>query len=65
MDERKYLRIGQVAKRLNISTMTLYRMLERGEFIHGVYISPRCRRWNVDDVDRWMAAQAKNSKQNF
>ncbi len=63
MDEKQYLKAREVAKRLNISVMTLYRMRQRGEFIHGIFFSPHCLRWSVDAVDEWV--RSKNATQNI
>lgn len=58
MTEQKYLNAREAAARLGITKGLIYNMLRRGEFITGVYFG-RCRRWNVDDVDRWASEQKK------
>jgi len=53
----KFLRLPQVLERTGLTRSTLYSMMDRGEFIRPVKISPRLNGWPESDVDRFMAAR--------
>ena len=59
--ERRYLGARDVAKRLSLSTTTLYRLIQRGEFMQGLKFG-HSTRWDVQDVDAWAAAQAQTAE---
>ncbi len=65
MDEQRYLRMRQVAQRLGLGRVTLYKLLRDHNFPAGL-IFGRSRRWDINEIDRWAAAQGKeNATQNF
>ena len=59
LTERRYLRGREVAERLGVSIATVYRLIQRGEFIEGTRFGGS-RRWDVQAVDAW--AQSKSHR---
>jgi excisionase family DNA binding protein len=51
------LTIGQVADLLQISTLTVRRMWQRGEFVAPVSLG-RVIRWRTTDVEDWLKNRA-------
>lgn len=60
MDEQRYLKMRQVAQRLGLGRVTLYKLLRNHNFPAGL-IFGHSRRWDIQDVDAWAAAQAQNA----
>ena len=56
--ERRYLGARDVAKRLSLSTTTLYRLIQRGDFPQGLKFG-HSTRWDIQDVDAWAKAQSE------
>jgi prophage regulatory protein len=48
-----------LAKRLGVSTTTIWRMRGRHEFPEPVQISPGAIGWRESDVQAWLATRAK------
>ena len=52
--EVKILRRPEVEATIGVSTATLYRMMNRGEFPRPVKLSPGCVGWRKADVLTWL-----------
>ncbi|MTH77165.1 helix-turn-helix transcriptional regulator [Paracoccus aestuariivivens] len=46
-----YLTVEQVARRLNVSTDSIYRWKRNGDFPTAVKIGPGCTRWRLSDIE--------------
>ena len=57
LNEARYLGARDVAKRLNVSMTTVYRLLQRGDFPQALKFG-RLTRWDVNMIDDWAAKQA-------
>ena len=55
--EPRYLGVRDVAKRLSLSTATIYRFIQHGEFPPALKFG-RATRWDVNMIDDWAAKQA-------
>ncbi|MGV8955309.1 MAG: helix-turn-helix transcriptional regulator [Cypionkella sp.] len=53
------LSIEQVAERLGVSTMSVRRMIERGEFIDPIQISPRRVAFDAHEIAAWLALRPR------
>ena len=51
------LRIATVRQATGLSTATIYRKLNAGEFPQPVRLGARCSRWKAEDVRAWIQAQ--------
>ena len=51
---RQLLSIFQVAKLLNVSTMTIRRMWADGRMPPPLRIGKRSLRWNADELEEWL-----------
>ena len=52
-----YVTIGDVARMLGLSTMTLRRMRSRGEMPEPARLSPGRLAWRRDVIDTWLAGR--------
>ena len=48
------LTVHQVARRLTVSTRTIYRLLERGSFPPPIRYTRKLVRWRTADVERYL-----------
>ncbi|HEX7650724.1 MAG TPA: AlpA family phage regulatory protein, partial [Noviherbaspirillum sp.] len=51
--------IDEVAQRLGLATMSIRRMIDRGEFISPIQVSPRRAAFNEAEVDAWLASRPR------
>ena len=51
-----FLTMKELAAQLKVTKTTLFSLMKRGQFPAGIRIG-RCRRWNIDEIDRWAEAQ--------
>ena len=51
-----YMSINQIAERLSITPVTIYRWIKQGRFPKGRLFSPGCRRWSVQEISDWEMA---------
>jgi predicted DNA-binding transcriptional regulator AlpA len=64
---RRMLNLEQVLELVPVGRNTLMRMIDRGDFPHGNYISPNKRVWYEDEVQRWqdsLPAESGRKKRN-
>ncbi len=54
----KYLTLAEVAERLHIAKTSVYNFMQTANFPTGAKFGRKCRRWNIDEIDRWAEAQA-------
>jgi excisionase family DNA binding protein len=55
MDDKEYLSIGEVAKRLGVNATTVYRLAQRGR-LPGFKVGSQWR-FSGDQLDLWVADQ--------
>jgi excisionase family DNA binding protein len=55
------LTVHQVARRLTVSTRTIYRLLERGSFPPPIRYTRKLVRWRTADVERYLASLAEGA----
>jgi prophage regulatory protein len=55
----KLLSFPSVAAKLGVGENTVRRMLERGEFVQPLVVSPRRVAFRESEVDAWIAARPK------
>jgi len=55
------MRSSEVYARLGVSRREFYRMIARGEFPFGEYITPACRRWPQSVVEAWVADRIRKT----
>ena len=53
-----YLTVKEVAKYLNVSTATVYRLKKAGDFPLARKLSPGVVRWRLSDIEEWEATRA-------
>lgn len=51
--ENLYLTVDQVAKRLNVSSDSIWRWKRAGQFPPAVRVGPGCTRWRLSDVEAY------------
>ena len=51
--ENTYLTVEQVAKRLNVSTDSIWRWKRAGKFPLAVRVGPNCTRWRLSDIEAY------------
>ena len=54
----RLLRLDEVLEFLGVSDNTLRRMMDEGDFPKPIYIAPRCPRWWLSDILKWLASLA-------
>lgn len=52
-----YVSINQIADRLSVTPVTIYRWIKQGRFPTGRLFSPGCRRWSVQEISDWEMAR--------
>ena len=57
----KILRPQELARRLSVSTVTLWRMQNRGELPPRIQISSRAVGWLEKDIEDWLSSQRVTS----
>jgi excisionase family DNA binding protein len=57
------MRLGEVARELNVSTQTVMRMVSRGEFPAPVTLSKSNRRWLRSDVETYLRQKVERRDQ--
>lgn len=57
------LKIAEVAKRVGLSAMSIRRMVDRGEFVKPIQISPRRIGFDADEVAAWLANRPRGKFQ--
>jgi prophage regulatory protein len=45
---------NDLARALNLSKMTVYRMVKRGDLPKPIQLSPQTVRWRADDIKSWI-----------
>ena len=59
MDEpNRLIGIKELVEMLGISESTLTRMIKEGRIPKPLYIAPRCPRWWLSDILKWLASLA-------
>ena len=58
MAEAQYLTLAEVAERLHIAKTSVYNFMKTANFPTGAKFGRKCRRWNIDEIDRWAKAQS-------
>ena len=53
-----FLRLPEVRRRTGLSTATIYRMMDRGQFPSKVQLSVNAVAWYESDVSRWVSDPA-------
>jgi predicted DNA-binding transcriptional regulator AlpA len=59
---RKMLNIGEVLQLVPVGKSTLFRMVNRGEFPKGHFISPNRRIWYEDELLLWQKSLPAESR---
>ena len=49
-EEHELVPASRVQRMMGISKSTMYKLIKQGKLTPGVYISPRCRRWEYCEV---------------
>lgn len=57
MKTAKTLNICEVAEYIGVSRRTIYNMVDQGRFPVKPIKGTKPRRWNIDAVEKWRAAQ--------
>jgi len=53
MQENRYLKDTDLAKRFSVSRPTIWRWVAKGDFPAPVQLSPGCSRWFMPGVEEW------------
>lgn len=59
--ERKYLRVQELLKMLNISKATLYRLSRREDFPRPVKLSRKLVMYNITEILSWLEKQREKN----
>jgi excisionase family DNA binding protein len=59
----KLLSINEVAGRLGVGAMSVRRMIDRGEFIPPIQVSPRRVAFDENEVAAWVASRPRGKLQ--
>ncbi|EKP4406572.1 transcriptional regulator [Vibrio parahaemolyticus] len=60
MNDKKFIRINELATYLNISKVTLWRWRKEGRLPAACAISPRVVGWKRETIESWLDEQANN-----
>ncbi|HCM1364855.1 TPA: helix-turn-helix domain-containing protein [Vibrio parahaemolyticus] len=60
MNDKKLIRINELATYLNISKVTLWRWRKEGRLPAACAISPRVVGWKRETIESWLDEQANN-----
>lgn len=51
---KRILRLPETEAYTGLSRATIYRLKKRGEFPPSIPIGPRCRGWDIIDLNEWL-----------
>ncbi|MBE4186426.1 helix-turn-helix transcriptional regulator [Vibrio parahaemolyticus] len=60
MNDKKFIRINELATYLNISKVTLWRWRKEARLPAACAISPRVVGWKRETIESWLDEQANN-----
>ncbi|WP_130711826.1 helix-turn-helix transcriptional regulator [Vibrio vulnificus] len=60
MNNKKFIRINELATYLNISKVTVWRCRKEGRLPAACAISPRVVGWKRETIESWLDEQANN-----
>ncbi|EJG1182143.1 TPA: helix-turn-helix domain-containing protein [Vibrio parahaemolyticus] len=60
MNNKKFIRINELATYLNISKVTVWRWRKEGRLPAACAISPRVVGWKRETIESWLDEQANN-----
>lgn len=61
---KRFIRVPDVLNRVGFSRTTLYERIKEGNFTDRVKIGPRCVAFVESEIDEWIDATIRNSRQN-
>ena len=61
---KRFIRVPDVLNRVGFSRTTLYERIKEGNFPDSVNIGPRCVTFVGSEIDEWMDATIRKSRQN-
>lgn len=60
MIDRKFIRISDLAKQLDVTKVTIWRWRKEGRLPPAIAISPRIVGWKRETIEAWLDEQAKD-----
>jgi len=61
---KRFIRVPEVLNRVGFSRTTLYERIKEGGFPDRIKIGPRCVAFVESEIDAWIEAAIRNSRQN-
>ena len=61
---KRFIRVPDVLNRVGFSRTTLYERIKEGNFPDRVKIAPRCVAFVESEIDEWIEATIRHSRQN-
>jgi prophage regulatory protein len=61
---QKIIRLNQVKERTGLSRSTLYTLIKEGKFAPPISLGARAVGWLSSDIDAWIEARVKASRQS-
>lgn len=61
---KRFIRVPEVLRRVGFGRTKLYELIRQGRFPEQVKIGPRCVAFVESEVDEWIEATIRNSRQN-
>jgi prophage regulatory protein len=58
----KFLRLGEVQKRVPYSRSTIYQLASQGKFPKPLNLGARAVAWLESDIDEWIASRIEKSR---